>query len=95
MKFRRTPQFKEDYNNLSEADRIAVDNAFNNVSLALQGNNQLQKYFSIHKMEGWHDIWEGHVKRNLCFTFNFTRNDTGEKICFFRRIGTHDIYDAP
>ena len=45
-------------------------------------------------MEGQKGIWEGHVKINLVFTFQYDHED-GEKVCFFRRVGTHDIYKNP
>jgi len=95
MKFHRTPQFYEDYNRLDESDREAVDNAFINVASALQGNADLRQHHRIKKMWGNNEIWEGHVKQNLCFTFHFEDNEAGERVCFFRRIGTHDIYDKP
>jgi mRNA-degrading endonuclease YafQ of YafQ-DinJ toxin-antitoxin module len=95
MKFHRTPQFREDFNNLEETDRIAVINAFGDVAEALQGNGELRYHFRIKKMEGRDEIWEGHIKINLCFTFQFSVNKEGEKVCFFRRVGTHEIYSRP
>jgi mRNA-degrading endonuclease YafQ of YafQ-DinJ toxin-antitoxin module len=95
MKFHRTPQFKEDYNSLTESDKTAVDDAFKNIVRALQGDVELRKQHRIKKMSGKNEIWEGHVKLNLCFTFHFENTNEGEKVCFFRRIGTHDIYKNP
>lgn len=95
MKFRRTPQFEEDFNSLEESARKDVKKAFPGVRDALQGNSELFRHYRIKKMKGWSEIWEGHVKLNLCFTFHYDYNDNDEKICFFRRIGTHDIYKSP
>ena len=100
MQFRRTPQFLEDFGGLDEADKTAVDEAFPNVVLALQGNVTLFSHHHIKKMQGWEGIWEGiwegHVKgNNLCFTFHYDQTANGEKTCFFRRVGTHKIYKNP
>jgi mRNA-degrading endonuclease YafQ of YafQ-DinJ toxin-antitoxin module len=95
MKFRRTPQFREDYAGLQEKDREAVDEAFRSVALALQGNVDLYRLHKIQVMHGKPGIWEGHVRQNICFTFHYEYTADGEKICFFRRIGTHEIYDKP
>jgi mRNA-degrading endonuclease YafQ of YafQ-DinJ toxin-antitoxin module len=95
MKFRRTPQFRDDFNRLSDAEKEDVNKAFNNVVLALQGDVDLFRHHRIKTMEGWPGIWEGHVKQNLCFTFHYEYTDDGEKVYFFRRIGTHGIYNSP
>jgi mRNA-degrading endonuclease YafQ of YafQ-DinJ toxin-antitoxin module len=95
MKFRRTPQFREDFNNLEEADRIAVSEAFKSVALALQGKNESYFAYRIQRMHGKPGIWEGHIKQNLCFTFHYENTNDGEKICLFRRIGTHSVYEKP
>lgn len=96
MRFSRTDQFKDDYKGLTKADQDAVDKAFREVALALQGDESLFKKYKIKKMQGWPGIWEGHVKGDyLCFTFHFDVTDTGGKNCFFRRVGTHSIYKNP
>ena len=96
MKFRRTPQFIEDLSHLQEDDKTAVDeDAFRSVALALQGDTKRFKKHRIQLMEGKPGIWEGHLKQNLCFTFHYDYASDGEKICFFRRIGTHKIYKSP
>lgn len=95
MKFRRTPQFREDYNAFAEADKEIIDEAFKSVALALQGNVERYRLHRIQAMQGMRGIWEGHIKQNICFTFHYEYTDCGEKICFFRRIGTHEIYKKP
>ncbi len=96
MKFLRTPQFKDDFNCLGDVEKQNVVDAFPRVAQALEGDVDLYRHFRIKKMQGWTNIWEGHVKGdNLCFTFHFDRTDTGAKVCFFRRVGTHDIYKKP
>ena len=95
MIFRRTPQFREDFEKLEAEDKKEVKAGFPEVALALQGNVELFQKYRIKQMQGQGDIWEGHVKINLCFTFHYDKTQDGEKICFFRRIGTHKIYNKP
>jgi mRNA-degrading endonuclease YafQ of YafQ-DinJ toxin-antitoxin module len=95
MKFRRTPKFIRDFRGLTEKQKNAVDNAFIPISYALQGNTELYSRHHIKKMRGHPGIWEGHVESNLCFTFHYDYTDDREKVCFFRRVGTHDIYRNP
>jgi len=95
MKFRRTPKFNEDFKNLTPQEQEDVKAAFPNVVSALQGNAVLFRKHRIKQMQGHEDIWEGHVKINLCFTFHYDKTEDGEKVCFFRRVGTHDIYNRP
>lgn len=96
MKFKRTPQFQEDFDRLSKVDQSAVVEAFPNVVKALNGDIEWFHHFRIKKMQGWERIWEGHVKGdNLCFTFHYEQTKSGDKACFFRRVGTHAIYKKP
>jgi len=96
MKYSRTPQFWEDFNGLEDSVKKVVNEAFPNLAKALEGDVALFNYFRIKKLEGWPGIWEGHVKgQNLCFTFHYDTTETGEKVCFFRRVGTHKIYKKP
>ena len=95
MEFRRTLEFKDNFKSLSEVYQKYINDAFPYVSDALEGNGDLYKKFKIKKMRGHPDVWEGHIKYNLCFTFHYEKGGNGEKICFFRRIGTHDIYNKP
>ncbi len=95
MIFRRTPQFQIDYNRLEKSDQKIVQKEFPSISEALQGNVGLYRHYRIQAMQGKSNIMEGHLKDNLCFTFHYEYSDSGEKICFFRRIGTHKIYKKP
>ncbi|MBL7065729.1 MAG: hypothetical protein ISS49_16245 [Anaerolineae bacterium] len=50
----------------------------------------------IRKMGGYSGIWEGHVTREIVFTFHIEKDsDTGETVYVFRNIGTHAIYREP
>ena len=50
----------------------------------------------IKKMKGYKGIWEGHVTEGYVFTFHIEEDEeTEETIYYFRKIGAHDIYDAP
>lgn len=98
MQFRRTRRFIDDLEDLKRADSRFVEivkNAFPEVSAALQGNVELFNKYTIKPMKGYERIWEGHLKYNLCFTFHYEKKADGEKICFFRRVGTHSIYNNP
>ena len=95
MKFARTPQFYSDWGQLSDSDKECVKMNFASVAEALQGDSEKYTRHKIKKMEGFQDIWEGHIRQNLCFTFHYSQDKEGEKICFFRRIGTHKIYKMP
>lgn len=77
MKFRRTPQFWEDFNRLEEADINIVENSFATVALALQGNVEYYKLHKIQMMQGKPGIWEGHIKQNIVFTFHYEYIDNG------------------
>jgi mRNA-degrading endonuclease YafQ of YafQ-DinJ toxin-antitoxin module len=95
MRFRRTRRFHDDFKKLETRDQNYILESFPSLSKALQGDVNLYQKFRIKQMQGWPGIWEGHVKIYLCFTFHYETAEDGEKICFFRRVGTHDIYDNP
>ena len=95
MEFHRTPQFRDDFNNLTNREKVDVRAAFPFVAQALQGNVEYYRKHKIKKMKRYRGVWEGHVKDNLCFTFHFSTIENGERACFFRRVGTHDIYNSP
>lgn len=97
MEFRWTPKFIEDISNLSENDKEIVRSEKDNIQNALRGDADLRRRHRIKKMQGHSDIWEGHVRgSNLVFTFHLEDNkDNGEKICFLRRVGTHNVYKNP
>ena len=95
MKFKRTPKFKEDFDGLGDRLQQVVRESRSFIEAALQGNTELYQQHRIKRMKGHRDIWEGHLKLNLVFTMHFEVDDSGEKVCVFRRIGTHGIYDNP
>jgi len=98
MKYHRTPQFRDDCEELSRSVPDIYDLLAENFPLldqALTGDGDLYQYFRIKKMQGHADIWEGHLKINICFTFHYEDDHQSEKVCVFRRIGTHNIYNNP
>ena len=95
MKIRLTQKYWDDLDKLSESDQQEIVNAVETVQLALQGDPQWYSYHRIKRMQGHPGIWEGHVKQNLVFTFEYGKSETGEKVCLIRRVGTHDIYRNP
>lgn len=95
MKFRTPRPFWEEYLQLPRAIQAKARKTF---KLFRKGAEHPPHHPSlrIRKMGGHADIWEGHVTLDYVFTFHFeTEPETGETICVFRRIGTHDIYRNP
>ena len=98
MKYIRTPQFREDCDILSRTVPNIYDllrTSFPLVDQALNGDSSLYQHFRIKKMQGHTNIWEGHIRIDICFTFHFEIDEEREKNCIFRRIGSHQIYNNP
>jgi mRNA-degrading endonuclease YafQ of YafQ-DinJ toxin-antitoxin module len=38
------------------------------------------------------EIWEGHITEGCVFTFRYTEDENGNKVCEAVDIGTHAIY---
>ena len=94
MQFRRTPKFKEDFNKLPNDVQELVKKRF----LLFQENPYYPYHPSlrIKPMQGYKEIWEGHITLAYVFTFHREKDPTSEDIIiFFRRIGRHDIYKNP
>lgn len=91
MKYRRTRRFRECYDRLPDEIKEKTKRAF-----LLFKDNPDYPALRIKKMQGHKDIWEGHVDIHYCFTFHYERDTaSGETLCVFRVIGTHQIYDNP
>ncbi len=95
MKFKTTAKFREDHSSLSARLRQVVKESRPTLEAALQGDAELYQLHRIKRMKGHRNIWEGHLKYNLVFTMHFETNSAGERVCVFRRIGTHGVYDKP
>lgn len=95
MKFRLTQKYWGDFANLDGDEKQAVLDSAETVQLALQGNSQWFSHHRIKRMQGHPGIWEGHIKSDLVFTFEKSETESGEKVCWIRRVGTHKIYDRP
>lgn len=95
MIFRRTKQFKDDYKNLDAELQKEVDKSFPDVVKAFEGDVVLNRRYDLHPLIGWNEIFAGHIKSNLCFTYQVITEGDEEKIVFFRRVGTHKIYKDP
>ena len=94
MKFIRTKDFNRDFENLLPEQKLLVKESFPLVVKALTGNVDLYGRFKIKKMKGHPQYYEGHLQINLVFTLEF-EYDAVQKVCKFRRIGNHSIYDNP
>ena len=46
-------------------------------------------------MQGYDEIWEGHITKDYVFTFHYETSEDDETVVVFRHIGTHDIYEKP
>lgn len=91
MKYRRSPKFKEDFEKLPQSIQNSVREKFR-----LFKENSYHPSLRIKKMQGYDNIWEGHLTIEYVFTFmRETDDETGEEIITFRRIGPHSIYRSP
>ena len=92
MKYQRTDRFKKDYKALPAEIQAAVQKAF-----LLFKQDSRHASVRVKKMEGFKDIWEGHITLGYVFTFQWDSDpETKEQIALFRRVGKHDeVYDNP
>ncbi len=92
MRFRKLKQFDTDLINLPEQIQAIARKQFK-----LFKENPRHPSLRVKKMEGFKDIWEGHVTRGYVFTFEWAVDpETGEQIARFRRIGKHnEVYANP
>jgi mRNA-degrading endonuclease YafQ of YafQ-DinJ toxin-antitoxin module len=91
MKYHRLKSFHRDFAGLPEDIKQQAREKF---KLFVQ--NPRHPSLRVKKMSGHPNIWEGHITQKVVFTFQPGEDpDTGEPVIFFRRIGSHDIYDSP
>jgi mRNA-degrading endonuclease RelE of RelBE toxin-antitoxin system len=89
MIYRRTARFKKSFQELPNHIKEKAAKAF-----FLFQENPRHPGLGIKKMEGHQDVWEGRIDRGYRFTFHYDKDpQTGEGICIFRNIGTHNILD--
>ena len=89
MKYRRTPQFREDLEALPDDIRVKIGKAFR-----LFQDNPRHPSLQVHKIKGANTrdglaIWEGRIDKSYRFTFHHDGD-----IVWFRRIGPHSIIEA-
>ena len=95
MKFRAIESFWKAYAQLPADVQQRARQAF---SLFQEGARDppFHPSLRIRKMQGYVDIWEGHVTRAIVFTFHIEQApNTDETVYVFRNIGTHAIYRKP
>lgn len=95
MQFHRTQEFKECIKSLNEKQKQEIIRAFQELEKAFEGDMELRSKYKLHPLKNFKGIFGGHLKYNLVFTFHYDTSQDGEKIVFFRRIGTHNIYNNP
>ena len=83
MRYKRTPEFREDFDALPEKIKEKVKKAF---ELFQQDDH----HPSLHtkKIKGTTDIFEGRIDRKYRFTFHYE-----EDAVVFRKIGPHRVVD--
>ena len=91
MRFRKTRQFDNDLIILPNHIQEAARKQFH-----LFKQDSRHNSLRVKKMQGFKDVWEGHVTQGYVFTSRPCRESkTDELIAVFRRIGTHAVYDNP
>lgn len=95
MQFHRTPEFTECRKLLNDKQKQEINKSFPELKKAFEGNKELRSKYDLHPLKKFKGIYGGHLKYDLVFTFHYDISQDGEKIIFFRRIGTHNIYDNP
>ncbi len=94
MRYAWSEQFIRDVQTLSPKDRKLLKDSRDNFKKAIeQQDKEMQKKFKLHKLHRYNnpDVWAGHLRKNLVFTYHF-EDDIGGTILRFRNIGTHSIY---
>jgi len=95
MQYFRTPEFKECAKLLDDEQREEVKRAFQDLKRAFEGDRNLRSEYKLHPLKKYPGIYGGHLKYDLVFTFHYETDSSGEKVVFFRKIGTHGIYKNP
>lgn len=94
MKFRKTEHFDKCFKKLPPDVQDTAKRCFE--KFKERPHYPYHPSLKIKKMKGYEGIWEGHVTTGYVFTFHIEKdNSTGETIIYFRKIGTHKIYDSP
>jgi mRNA interferase RelE/StbE len=89
MIYRRSARFTKSFRKLPQQIKEKAAKAF-----SLFDEDPRHPSLHIKKMQGYKDVWEGRIDRGYRFTFHYEQDgETGETICTFRNIGTHDILD--
>ncbi len=89
MIYRWEARFKKAYKTLPKEIQEKADKAF-----LLFVQNPRHPSLRVKKMQGYEGIWECRVDRSYRITFEYDKDDeSGESICRFRNIGTHDILE--
>ena len=85
MNIEALSSFERDYSRLPQHIQERVDQ-----KLVLFAENPRHPSLRVKKMGGWGDVWEGHITKGYCFTFQQVQDTY-----FLRRVGTHQIYRNP
>lgn len=87
MKYRQSITFRKSFEGLPrEIQRISIE------KFSLFKDNLRHPSLRIHKLGGKTGIWAGHITKGYVFTFRYTTDENGDRICEALNIGKHDIY---
>jgi mRNA interferase RelE/StbE len=91
MRSSRTDRFKAEFLRLSkENQKLAIE------KFKLFAQDMSHPSLRVKKMNGYDEVWEGHVSMEIVFTFTKVIDpDSAEETIWFLRIGTHEIYKNP
>jgi mRNA interferase RelE/StbE len=91
--YRRTESFKSDFKEVTKDNEILEKEVIK--AFKLFQENPYHPSLRIKRMQGYENIWEGHITQKYVFTFHKEKSVDGETIYWFRRMGDHTIYDNP
>ena len=94
MRFKQARSFKKSFRSLSPERQRRVKEKLR--LFAETPNYPYHPSLRIKPIKGFKGIFEGHISRELVFTFGQEIDpQNGETIITLRRIGSHDIYGNP
>jgi len=91
--YRKTDHFKSDYKRLVKDNPELEKTAKKAFRLFQQ--NPGHPSLDIHGLDNNKGIFGGHITDKYVFTFQKDKDENGELIYWFRRIGDHAIYKKP
>ncbi len=85
MIFRRSARFLKAFRALPREAQAKAVKAF-----LLFEQNPRHPSLVTKKIKGREGIWEGRIDQNYRFTFHYEQDVSGETVCIFRNVDSHD-----